>query len=187
MAFHGTSQVLIANQAAACKLENLSAATDPDNPYEPVFLKTLRDLKDRGISGVIFGNIHLADVREWYETRVRNAGLDHVKPLWGDSSHSLLDEVVYRGSSGIVVSIDLQQDSADLLGRAIDEEFVTEVRDLTDIDPCGERGEYHSFVYDGPTFARPVSVKLSEIRKERNHRLLDLIPVPSIRNKAKTQ
>ena len=187
VAFHGTRQALIADQAAACKLEYLSAATDPDNPYESVFLKTLRDLKDRGISGVIFGNIHLADVREWYETRVRDAGLDHVEPLWGDSPHLLLDEVVHRGFSGIVVSVDLQQGAADLLGRAIDKEFVTAVRNLADIDPCGERGEYHSFVYDGPTFTRPVSVEPGEIRTERNHRLLDLILAPSIRNKGKTQ
>ena len=86
-------------------------------------LSTLDDLKNLGVSGVIFGNIHLADVREWYEGRVRDAGLEHVEPLWGDDPPHLLREVVERGFRSIIVSVDLQQGGADLLGREIDEDF----------------------------------------------------------------
>ncbi|MCZ6858450.1 MAG: hypothetical protein O7F70_10655, partial [Gemmatimonadetes bacterium] len=67
---------------------------------------------------------------------------------------------------------------ADLLGKEIDEDFVTAVGRLPEMDACGERGEYHSFVYDGPTFAYPVVVDRGEIRTERNHRLLDLTLTP---------
>ncbi len=179
VAFHGTRQDLIAAQAVACELEHFSAATDPDHPYESVFLQTLDDLKNKGVGGVVFGNIHLADVREWYEGRVRDAGLEHIEPLWGDDPPDLLREVVKRGFRSVVVSVDLQQGGADLLGREIDEDFVTAVGQLPVMDACGERGEYHSFVYDGPTFAHPVLTERGEIRTERNHRLLDLTLKPS--------
>jgi uncharacterized protein (TIGR00290 family) len=179
VAFHGTHRDLIAAQAAACELEHFAARTDPDHPYEPVLLRTLDDLKNKGVSGVVFGNIHLADVRQWYEDRVRDVGLEHVEPLWGDDPPDLLREVVERGFRAIVVSVDLQQGGADLLGMEIDRYFVTAVGRLPTIDVCGERGEYHSFVYDGPTFAHPVLTERGEIRSERDHRLLDLTLTPS--------
>lgn len=175
--FHGTRQPLIAAQAAALGLEHVAAATDEDNPYEPVFLDTLAHLREQGVEGIVFGNIHLADVREWYETRVRRAGLEHVDPLWGDAPAALLHEVVQREFRATVVSVDLKQGAADLLGRTIDAEFEAAVAKIPNLDPCGERGEYHTYVWDGPTFRRPVLVETGAIREERGHRLLDLEPV----------
>jgi len=178
VAFHGVRASLIAAQARTLGLEVLQAATDPDHPYESVFQKTLGDLAAKGVSGVIFGNIHLADVREWYESRVRDAGLDHVEPLWGDSPADLVAEFVDRKFQAVIVSVDLQQGAEDLLGRAIDREFVTDVARIDGLDACGERGEYHSFVYDGPTFERPLAITPGVIRTEKNHRLLDLTLEP---------
>lgn len=174
VAFHGVRTAVIAAQARACGLEHVSAHTDADNPYEQVLLRTLKDLERRGVTGLVFGNIHLADVREWYESRVRDAGLSHVEPLWGEPPAGLVREVVERGFRPIVVSVDLQQGAADLLGREIDEDFLKIVADRADLDACGERGEYHTFVYDGPTFADPVAIERGEVREERNHKLLDL-------------
>ena len=136
----------------------------------------LGDLEQRGVTGIVFGNIHLADVREWYETRVTAAGLAHVEPLWGEPPLSLVREVVERGFRPIVVSVDLQQGAADLLGREIDDDFVKTVEIRKNMDPCGERGEYHTFVYAGPTFNDPISVERGDVREERNHSLLDLLP-----------
>ncbi len=176
VAFHGVRADLIAAQAEACGLDLMAVHTDADNPYEPVLLRTLKDLAQRGVTGIVFGNIHLADVREWYETRVTAAGLAHVEPLWGEPPLSLVREVVERGFRPIVVSVDLQQGAADLLGREIDEDFVTTVEARNDMDPCGERGEYHTFVYAGPTFNEPIAIERGEVREERNHSLLDLLP-----------
>ena len=174
VAFHGVRASLIAAQARALGLEPIQAATDPEHPYEAVFQKTLGDLAAKGVSGVVFGNIHLADVREWYETRVRDAGLDHVEPLWGDPPADLVAEFVDREFQAVIVSVDLQQGAEDLLGRAIDREFVTDVARIDGLDACGERGEYHSFVYGGPAFEHPLAITPGVIRTERNHRLLDL-------------
>ncbi|MCH7474609.1 MAG: aminotransferase class V-fold PLP-dependent enzyme, partial [Gemmatimonadetes bacterium] len=134
------------------------------------------NLEQRGVTGIVFGNIHLADVREWYETRVTAAGLAHVEPLWGEPPLSLVREVVERGFRPIVVSVDLQQGAADLLGREIDDDFVKTVEGRKNMDPCGERGEYHTFVYAGPTFNEPIALERGDVREERNHSLLDLLP-----------
>lgn len=174
VAFHGVRATLIAAQAEAMGLEVIQAATDPDHPYEEVLKNILGESAARGVSGIVFGNIHLTEVREWYENRVKGAGLKHVEPLWGDPPADLVAEFVDRAFQAVIVSVDLQQGAAELLGRAIDREFVTEVTGLDGVDACGERGEYHSFVYGGPTFARPLTVTPGVIRTEKNHRLLDL-------------
>lgn len=175
VAFHGVREPLIAAQAAACGLEYISAATG-EQSYEPVFLNTLETLVERGARGVVFGNVHLADVCAWYEERVRGAELDHIEPLWGMEPIDVVRESVLRGFHAIVVSVDEKQGAGDLFGREIDREFVRAVAGRSDIDPCGERGEYHTFVYNGPTFSAPIPVTRGEIRQDRGHRLLDLVP-----------
>src|SRR5262249_34328503 len=139
--FHGVRHELIARQADALGLELISAHTTPD-AFEPVFLRTLAMLKEKKLDGLVFGNIHLADVRAWSEERVLAAGLDHVEPLWGDTPIELLHEVVERGYRAVLVSVDLKQNAAPFLGRELDADLLTEIGITEDLDPCGERGEF---------------------------------------------
>lgn len=173
--FHGTRRELLRAQADALGLEPLLRHTHPAD-FETIFLGLLEQLADRGLDGVVFGNIHLADVRQWYEERVVDAGLAHVEPLWGDPSIEVLHEVVERGYHPIVVSVDLQQGAARFLGREVDADFITEIGITDGIDACGERGEYHTFVSDGPEFRHPVRFTPGETREIEGHRFLDLIP-----------
>lgn len=177
VAFHGVRAGLIAAQATAQGLHYLGATTGPD-PYEEVFVRMLHTLVQRDVTGVVFGNIHLADVRAWYEERVTGAGLEHVEPLWGDPPGELLQEVVDRGFRGIVVSVDLEQGADGLLGQELGPALVEAVEAAGNIDPCGERGEYHTFVYDGPTFGTPVRVRRGETVTQKGHRLLNLALEP---------
>lgn len=173
--FHGIRQDLISAQARALGLELLAGHTGP-KAFEPVFLDLLQALKARDVTGIVFGNIHLADVRQWYEDRVRGAGLEHVEPLWGEPPIELAWEVVERGYHILVVSVDLGQKAADFLGREFDADLVTEIGVTDDLDPCGERGEYHTFVYDGPSFTQPVAFSLGEQVEFEGHRFIDLVP-----------
>ena len=173
--FHGVPHELIRQQAAQLGLELITAHTTPRN-FEPVFLEVLETLKSRGCTGIVFGNIHLADVRAWYEERVRRAGLDHLEPLWGDPPIELIHEVVERGYRALVVSVDLQQGAAAFLGRELDADLLTEIGIAEDLDPCGERGEYHTLVFDGPTFLRPLAYRSAGSVEIDGHRFLDLIP-----------
>lgn len=174
--FHGVRAALIAEQAAALGLTCLQAATGADD-FADAFEQLLDDLKQRGCRGVVFGNIHLADVREWYEARVRAARLEHVEPLWGEPPIEIVYEVIERGYRALIVGVDAHRAAAPFLGRELDADVVTELGIAEGLDPSGERGEYHTFVYDGPAFAAPVGFRPGEVREADGHRLLDLLPL----------
>lgn len=173
--FHGIRHELVAAQAEALGLEPLLHHTGPKD-FEPVFLELLQDLKARGCTGVLFGNIHLADVRAWYEERVTETGLEHVELLWGEPPMELLFEIVERGYHGVMVSVDLQQNARDFLGRELDADLCTDIGITDDLDPCGEQGEFHTFVYEGPEFRHPVAFQRGETVEIDGHRFIDLVP-----------
>jgi uncharacterized protein (TIGR00290 family) len=173
--FHGVRATLISDQADALGLTCVQAAAGEDD-FDDAFATLLDSLRQRGCEGVVFGNIHLADVREWYETRVRALGLDHVEPLWGEPPIELVYEVIERGYRAVIVGVDAHRGAAPFLGRELDADVVTELGITEGLDPAGERGEYHTFVYDGPAFTAPVAIEIGTVREEQGHRLLDLLP-----------
>ncbi len=173
--FHGVRQGLIATQARALGLEYVAAATSPQS-FEDAFLATLRRLKASGVTGIIFGNIHLEDVRAWYEERVTANGLEHIEPLWGAPAVEIAWEVVEQGYRPIIVSVDLARPAVAYLGREFDADVVTEMSTTDELDPCGEAGEYHTFVFDGPEFKTPVDYEVGETMEIDGHRFIDLVP-----------
>lgn len=170
--FHGVRRALIEAQARAAGLTLVSAHTHPRD-FETVFLDVLDELARRGVEGAVFGNIHLADVRAWYEERTTGRGFRHVEPLWGEPPGALVREFVGRGHRARIVSVDLKQGRREWLGREIDEALIEEF-EAAGIDPCGEKGEYHSYVFDGPLFAAPVNVRAVGSLEMEGHALLDL-------------
>jgi uncharacterized protein (TIGR00290 family) len=173
--FHATRHELIAAQAFALGLRLHQHATHPD-AYERTFRGALAQLAGSGHAGVVFGNIHLADVRAWFEERVRAAGLDHVEPLWHGDPHALLGEFIDGGGRAVVTCVELARLPAAWLGRTLDEAFATDIARRPGVDAAGERGEYHTFVYDGPLFQRPVPWRPGAIHEEQGFAQLELIP-----------
>lgn len=176
--FHGTRAPLIAAQAASLGIPLVQEWTHPED-YETVFLRVLDRLRTKGIGGIIFGNIHLADIRAWYEERVTTRGLEHVEPLWLMPGIDLLHEFVERGYSSRIVSIDLARTPPEWLGRIIDPTFIDDILGRPDLDPCGERGEYHSFVESGPLFRTPLRTEVGQQVEMEGHALLELRLPPS--------
>ncbi|MEE8115621.1 MAG: hypothetical protein V3T28_00830 [Gemmatimonadales bacterium] len=174
--FHGVRKELVRAQAEAMGLEPILSHTTPHD-FEPVFVELLDELKRRGCRGVIFGNIHLADVRAWYEERVTRSGLEHVELLWGEPPMELVYEVVERGYHGLLVSVDLAAPAAHFLGRELDADLLTDIGITDDLDPCGERGEFHTFIYDGPEFRHAVAFDRGETLEIEGHRFIDLLPL----------
>ena len=152
--FHATRAELIAAQASALGIRLRQLATGWDG-FEPAFRGALAELAADGYTGVIFGDIHLVDVRAWYEERVRAAGLEHVEPLWGEEPLALVREFVTRGGRAVVTCCELAKLDERWLGRIVDPRFVEEIA-AEPIDPCGENGEYHSFAFAGPLFREEV-------------------------------
>ncbi|HXF95459.1 MAG TPA: diphthine--ammonia ligase [Gemmatimonadales bacterium] len=172
--FHATRHELIAAQAFALGLRLHQHPTTADR-YEDTFTQALRRLAESGHAGVVFGNIHLADVRAWFEERVRAAGLEHLDPLWGEPPAALLEEFVASGARAVVTCVETAKLPASWLGRTLDEEFPAAIARLPGVDPCGEYGEYHTFVYAGPLFNRPVAWRPGPIHEEAGFAQLELL------------
>lgn len=172
--FHGTRAELVAAHARALGMEPVLRSTHPAD-FAEVLTGVLGELREAGIGGVVFGNVHLDDVRAWYEERTTGAGLEHVEPLWGSSPETLVRELVDAGYRTTIVSVDEERGDPGWLGRDVDHTFVDEAL-ARGIDPCGERGEYHTFVRDGPLFRNPVTVRPGRRVEMEGHRLLDLVP-----------
>jgi len=174
--FHATRSDVIKAQADAIGIEIRQVGVAWDG-YEPAFRQMLASLKAEGFTGVVFGDIHLADVRAWYEDRVRAAGLAHVEPIWGEPPDRLLAEFVASGSRAVLTCVDGKRLGTEWLGRVIDERFVAEIG-ATGVDPAGENGEYHSFTFAGPLFRAPLRWRAGARRDEGTFAQLDIELTP---------
>jgi uncharacterized protein (TIGR00290 family) len=171
--FHATPLAAIAHQARAAGVRLVSVPTDWET-FDGSLRTTYAALVQQGCRGVVFGDIHLADVRAWYEERTRAAGLDHVEPLWGEPPAALLAEFVAIGGRAVLTCIETAKLDPSWLGRVIDERFVRDIATLA-VDPCGENGEYHSFAYAGPFFGVDVPWRAGERRDDGRFAQLDLV------------
>jgi uncharacterized protein (TIGR00290 family) len=170
--FHATRLEMLEAQAAAIGI-GLRAIPTTWPEMEEALRSVLSSLREEGFTGVVLGDIHLADVRAWYEERVTAAGLKHVEPIWGEPPPALLGEFIASGGRAVITCVDLARLDEAWLGRVIDESFANEI-EATGVDPCGENGEYHSFAFAGPVFKRPVSWSAGERRQEGGFAQLDL-------------
>ncbi|MGH2482718.1 MAG: diphthine--ammonia ligase, partial [Ktedonobacteraceae bacterium] len=146
--------------------------------FETVFLQSLQDLRQRGITTLLFGNIHLADVRAWYEERTSAAGLIHREPLWGQPPGQIVREFLTRGYTALLTCVEEARANPAWLGASLTEELA-QAFEQAGIDPCGERGEYHTFVHAGPLFSAPLAFHLGERISSSGFQLIDVQPQPT--------
>lgn len=170
--FHATRVEMLEAQAAAAGI-GLRAIPTTWTEMDANLRHELAALRESGFTGVVFGDIHLADVRAWYEDRVTDAGLEHVEPIWGEPAQLLLDEFISSGGRAVITCVDLAKLDQAWLGRIIDEKFANEIG-TTGIDPCGENGEYHSFAFAGPVFKQQLAWIAGERRLDSGFAQLDL-------------
>lgn len=124
--------------------------------YEKEFKQAVSDLKSQGVEAGVFGDIDLQVHRDWIERVCREMGIKAFFPLWDDRREDMLEEFVSAGFKSRIVVTDPAALGEEWLGCEIDREFMSKIRTLPHVDACGEKGEYHTFVYDGPLFKRPV-------------------------------
>ena len=170
--FHATRVEMLEAQAAAIGI-GLRAIPTTWAEMEAKLRHELASLREEGFTGVVFGDIHLADVRAWYEDRVSAAGLEHVEPIWGEPPELLLGEFVASGGRAVITCVDLAKLDEAWLGRIIDERFASEIG-ATGADRCGENGEYHSFAFAGPVFKQPLAWIAGERRLDSGFAQLDV-------------
>jgi uncharacterized protein (TIGR00290 family) len=142
----------------------LYTAELPEQPdmqeYERVISDAYQQLKRDGFDQVLFGDIFLEDLKQYREQQMAKEGIQPLFPLWKKDSRELMEEFISAGFKGIIVCVNKHYLPEEFCGRLIDASFV---RDLpAGVDVCGENGEYHSFVFDGPIFQHPVPFELGD-------------------------
>jgi uncharacterized protein (TIGR00290 family) len=157
---HGVPRALVRRQADALGLE-LVAPSASWETYERVFTDTLRSLKAHGHEEAVFGDIDLAPHREWEERVCAAAGLRAQLPLWGRDRTEVADEVLALGFRALVVCVDSRHLGDEFCGREFDRSFIEDLP--RGVDACGENGEFHTFVYDGPLFRERVPVRVTAL------------------------
>jgi uncharacterized protein (TIGR00290 family) len=171
--FHGTEEKLIQMQAKAVGIALLQKATTAGG-YEEEFKETVRSVIAEGIGGVVFGDIHLPTGREWAEKICRDLGVRAIEPLWGCSSEEILSEFIESGFEATVVCTQGDLLGEEWVGRRVDKAFLKDILDCKDIDPCGENGEYHTLVTDGPLFKQRVKIVESQKVLRSGYWFLDI-------------
>ena len=141
--------------------------------YESAMLATCKKAVASGIECVAFGDLFLTDIRAYREKQLRDTGLQPVFPVWGIPTRGLAEEMIASGLRTKLACIDTKQISGDFAGREFDAQLLSELP--ASADPCGENGEFHSFVYAGPMFANPLPVKVGEIVSREQFTYADMI------------
>ncbi len=146
----------------------------PDDVYSRVVLAALGELKREGVELVVCGDIFLEDVRAYRERLFAAAGLEGCYPLWGRDTGELFDEFVALGFGAVVVCVDTARLTEGHCGRLLTPDFRASLPE--GVDPCGERGEYHTFAFDGPPFRRPVPFTPGALHRQAPFTFLELLP-----------
>ena len=123
--------------------------------YAVDFENALKPFKLQGAKSVVFGNIDIPEHYDWCDDRCRNAGMRGVFPLWQNDRRSVVDDMIDRGFQAVITSIDATKIPERFLGKTLTRKIVAQFVD-EGIDPSGENGEYHTFVYDGPLFRNKI-------------------------------
>jgi uncharacterized protein (TIGR00290 family) len=145
----------------------------PNDVYERVMGDTVRQAVSRGFTDIAFGDLFLEDVRRYREERLSGTGLTPIFPLFGAETSALARDMVASGLRARLTCVDPRQLDRSFAGREFDARLL---RDLPpSVDPCGERGEFHSFAYQGPMFARGVPIALGDIVERDGFVFADLV------------
>jgi uncharacterized protein (TIGR00290 family) len=162
LAMHGVPERLVALQAASLgvPLAPLRVPREAANPvYEARLAAALEPFRAQGVGHVAFGDLFLADIKAYRDALMARLGFEPVYPLWRADTAALAQRLVDEGYRGVAVCIDTAKLGAEWAGRELGAEFFAGLP--AGIDPCGENGEFHTFVYDGPAFAYPVRFERS--------------------------
>lgn len=163
VSMHGVREELLEQQAEAIgiPLQKLVLSDQPTMlEYEEHMMQTMKQLQEEKFTHSIYGDIFLEDLKTYRETQLAKAGMSAVFPIWKRDTTELMHEFIDLGFKTIIVCVKAELLDASFTGRIIDKAFLQDLPD--NVDPCGENGEFHTFVFDGPIFKKPVSYKIGE-------------------------
>jgi uncharacterized protein (TIGR00290 family) len=185
VAMHGTRRAVLEAQAEAAQLP-LWVVPLPWPCSNAIYEQLMREACDRAIreqvDAIAFGDLFLPDIRAYRETQLKPTGLEPLFPLWEISTGSLAREMIAGGLRAKVVYVDKKQLPGSFAGRDFDAALLNDLP--PEIDPCGERGEFHTCVNDGPMFAVPVNLEAGEIVDRDGFVYADFLERSALSNEA---
>lgn len=177
VAMHGTRRVLVECQAKVCGLPLHVIDLPwpcPNEAYEAVMAAFVERAVEDGIEAMAFGDLFLEDVRQYRVDRLEHTPIEPVFPVWGLETGGLARDMIGSGLGAIITCVDPKQLGREFAGRVFDQSFIDDLP--ANVDPCGENGEFHSFVTSGPMFSNPVPVKSGEVVERDGFVFADLLP-----------
>jgi diphthine-ammonia ligase len=174
---HGMAAGVIRRQAEALGIPIFQQPTGKDD-YEAKFVEMLKFFKTRDIDGGVFGDIDFNAHREWIERVCASAGMTPHLPLWLEDQRSLAEEFIDAGYVAVVVAVKAEVLGEEFLGRRLDRRFLEDIAALDrGITPCGEAGEFHTLVIDGPLFKQRLDITASEKVTRGDHHFLEIMGI----------
>jgi len=174
VSFHGIEAKLIQMQSEAIGIPLLQKETGPDD-YEPAFKNAVKSVMPvEPVKGMIFGDIYLQEHKQWVERVCNELGITAIEPLWGMRPEDILEEFIRNGFEAIVVSARAPSTNnkqlttnygidKEWIGHKVDHDFIRYLKTKPYIDLCGESGEYHTLVINGPLFHKSIEIKRKEV------------------------
>lgn len=173
VSFHGTEAELIQLQTEAIGIPLLQKETTR-NGYEQEFKEAIKGLIHTGIKGMVFGDIYLQEHKDWVERVCGDLGIEAVEPLWGRNPEEILSGFIDAGFEAVIVSAKSKLIGEEWIGHEVNRNFVEYLKHRN-IDICGENGEYHTFVTDGPLFKKKIEITKSKPITRDDHWFLNTL------------
>jgi uncharacterized protein (TIGR00290 family) len=180
VSMHGVREEILDLQADRVGLPCVKVRIPPrctNADYERAMREALSLSRDRGVTHIVFGDLFLEDVRRYREERLAESGIEPVFPLWGRDTSELAAEMITAGLQAVVVCVDPRALPSSFAGRRFDARFLQDLPES--VDPCGEKGEFHTCVTAGPMFQSPVFVRPGEILEREGFLFADLLTEPA--------
>jgi uncharacterized protein (TIGR00290 family) len=177
VSMHGVREELLDRQADELGLRCWKVPIPwpcPNEVYEREMARTLAEVLRLGVTHVVFGDLFLEDLRRYREARLKDIGMSAVFPLWMRNTRALAEQMIAEGLRPVLTCVDPRKLDRSFAGRRFDATLLKELPG--DVDPCGENGEFHTFVSAGPMFARAIDVEVGEVVERDGFVFADVLP-----------
>ncbi len=177
VSMHGVREELLRAQLDSAGLPSITVRIPfpcTNDIYEQKMAAAMQDAVAAGVTHVIFGDLFLADLRAWREAKLAAIGVTAVFPIWMRPTDALAREMIAAGVEAHLAVVDLKKLSADFAGRRFDAALLDGLP--SGVDPCGENGEFHSFVSGGPMLSRKIPLRVGETVEREGFAFADLLP-----------
>jgi len=174
---HGVHRVLLEKQAASLGLplhQVLISKGANNEEYEAKLTEAVSAYRDQGIDSIVFGDLFLEDIKTYRDQFLARHDLRGIYPVWMRDTTEFIKEFIELGFKALLTCVDSKALDQSFAGRIIGHDFLAALP--ANVDPCGENGEFHTFVYDGPNFAQPVAFSVGETVSRDSFWFCDLVP-----------